>query len=327
MATTIVPGHRTWSMTRDGEGHREYTLTWLIEAAPTDGPANVLQTAGLPQPGDFWHIDDDIDFQAVCRPEITITPLIDNEPNKHWHVVQKYSTRGWDKCYLIDLGTGTALLDNPLFEPAKVTGGFTRFTQEASEDKDGNPILNSAHELIRGPQNEWDAGRPFIQFEQNIEAADFDIEVLFGMQDTVNSVSMWGLDPRVVKLSDISFEEMYFRDCTIYYKRVLYFEIAFETWDRYVLDEGTKVLNGHWDKNTDEWVVRNIGLFGLGVVPDSSNPAHFIRATDRYGSPMRVVLNSAGVPATSEADAGRIFIQKYAEANHLSLGLPTGWDS
>ena len=63
----------------------------------------------------------------------------------------------------------------------------------------------------------------------------------------------------------------------------------YETWDRYVADEGTKVLNGHWGLPgtpiAGRWVLDDIN----GSAPDPTNPNHFKRFVDRNGIGSRLV--------------------------------------
>ena len=76
MVTSLVPGQRDWRLTRDSDGHRTYKLRHLVRGATTDGPANALRTPGLPLPGAWWIVDDDIDLWAWCLPDAEVEPVI-----------------------------------------------------------------------------------------------------------------------------------------------------------------------------------------------------------------------------------------------------------
>ena len=287
-------GHHSWSLVRDDEGHREYKLVHKVEMdSSLDGPALALQTPGIPLPGTLWVVDNDLDLWAYCRNDATVTPVVEGEPNNYFLVEQLFSTKPLKRC-------GEYQFEDPLLEPMKVSGSFTKFLEEAHIDRFGNPIVNSAHEQVRGPKVEFDRNRPTVRIEQNVPFLQLDL--LSHFMDTVNDDYLWGLPPRCVKLSNVSWERLYYGFCYAYYRRVLDFDINFETFDRELLDEGTKVLNGHWGDvpgtgtgtaTTPGWVLDNVG----GSTPDPNNPQHFIRLTDRNGNLISGPLNGAGLPA------------------------------
>lgn len=300
MVTRLVPGARTWSMTRAEDAHREYKVKYLIQGAVTDGPANALTTPGLPLPGSQWIIENDIDIWAWCRWNATVTPVLDKEPNSYFEVELTFSTKQESKnCH-------TEQITDPLLDPQKISGSFTRYTEEATRDRFGKPITNSCHEELRGPKVEFDANRPQIKIEQNV--AILGIEIFAPMIDTVNEFPLWGLPPRTIKLSTVSWERKFHDQCNVYYTRTLDFDVNYKTFDRVLMDEGTQVLNGHWDTSggdTDgNWVLEPI----KGQQPDPSNPTHFIKATGRDGNPKRIVLNGRGLPATRITGTEELYI-------------------
>jgi hypothetical protein len=271
----------------DEFGHRDYTVTFLVDCDITDGPANVMQTPGLPLPGSIWQFDNDLDVYAHCQLKKEVNPLVVNSPCNLYEVVTHFSTRPLKRCNEIQF-------DNPIFEPQRLSGGANKYTIEATKDMFDKPILNSAHEQIRGPQIEFDHNRPTVHIEQNV--AILDEVTCTGMIDTVNDDILWGYAPRCVKLSNFTWERLYYGVCYIYYKRVFDFEINPETWDRKVLDQGTKVLNGHWDVTTGLWTLDPVN----GEDPDRNNPTHFRRAIDFAGNPTTIILNGRGEPYVPE---------------------------
>lgn len=288
MACAIKEGQRQWSMSRDEEGHRTYKIIHLVIADRTDGPANVLQTPGLPLPGSMWAFDDDFDPWAFCLPNMDIRPLEPpNRPSRYWEVEQTFSTKPTKRCQ-------DETVENPLLEPPKISGGFNKYTEEATHDRFGKKIVNSAHEMIRGPQNEWDANRDTIKITQNVPTIIQAAVLPTLMIDTVNAFPIWGYYPRCVKLSNRTWEQLYHGNCFLYYTRTLEFDTNPNTFDRDLLDEGTKALSGRWAGN--EWVDINIG----GLPPDPKNPAHFIRFQDRNANNCRVILDGNGRPYIEE---------------------------
>jgi len=297
MAGPMIMGPRRWSMTRDTEGHREYKLVLLIVTDDkSDGPFVISQTPGLPIPGTWWVVGNDADLWAWCRPNATFTALVNDEANYWWEVEYTFSTKppefGKQRC-------NDTQIQDPLLEPMRVSGGFNKFTEEASFDRFGNPLNNSAFEPFRGAQVEFDANRPTVRVEQNV--ALLGLPTFAPMIDCVNDSTLWGCPRRCVKLSNVSWERKFYGTCYVYYTRVLEFEINFNTWDRDVLDDGTKVLYGHWDAATGNYVLDNIA----GVAPNPRNPNHFKQFQDRNGENTRVVLNGAGLPAESVVGGGQ----------------------
>lgn len=290
MVARILDGQTTWELERDAEGHRTYTTTFIVEADPTDGPGIVLQTAGLPIPGDYWIVDNDVDVWAFCRWNAKIKPLIDREPNRYWSAEFIFSTKPPDLKADRDTQSPSGVED-PLLEPQKVSGSFVKFQEEAFYDRFGEPIVNSAFELQRGPKVEFDEDRQQINIEQNVPLLQLPLISL--MSNRVNAFTLWGLPPRCIKLSSIRWDRKFYGHGNVYYTRMFEFDINYNTFDRDILDEGTMVLHGHWDKDSETWVLDNIA----GLPPDYLNPSHFIQFKDRKGENSTVTLNGFGLPA------------------------------
>lgn len=331
MSTRVEGGPVTWSMDRDDEGHRTYKVTYLVVSdTHLDGPAAALTTPGLPAVGSWWIVDNDYDLWAWCRPNARVTPLVTGgRPNKHWHVEFTFSTKPSQHDRGLDApgspGSNPSGVEDPLLEPQKVSGSFVKYTQEALQDRYGVDILTSSHEMIRGPQNEWDDSRPTVRIEQNVPVLQLDVLAQFA--NRVNDATLWGLPARCWKLSEVSWERLFHGQYQVYYKRTFQFDAKYDTWDRYILDEGTKALNGQWNRTTGEWDVKPMDPLGV-VAADYTNPSHFVRFTDKNGNPCRVILNGYGRPisgdtGTSSLDTpGRRYTQVYDEANFLLLGIP-----
>lgn len=286
---TILNGQRTWSLSRDDEGHRTYKITFLVQAdSILQGPATIIQTAGLPIFGTYWAVDDDADNWAWCRWEADVKPLVDNEPNLLYEVSFSFSTKPPDEK---DRACKETEVEDPLLEPPKINGSFVVYSEEKTFDRFGNPLVNSAFERLRGPQVEFDANRPQIKIDMNVPVLD--LALLASLANTVNADPIWGLPPRCVKLSEIEWERRYYGQCYVYYTLHLTFDCRYDTFDRNLLDEGTKVLSGQWDAATGAWLLVNID----GEKPNYLNPQHFIKFTDRLGNPTKVILNGAGLPA------------------------------
>lgn len=324
MATRVISNtQRTWEGERDDQGYRTWPVTFLVESALGDGPAAVMTTPGLPLVGSLYIIGTDFDLWAWCTPYMKIKAMSGTKEGSKvrvWSVDMKFTTKPLDR----DRSTSPGRED-PTQEPDKVSGSFVKYTEEALKDRFGMPILTSSFEQIRGPQNEWDANRPKVKVEQQVPELQAD---LWGpMIDCVNDASLWGFAARCWKLSDISWEKKFHGNFDYYYVRTFEFDGRADTFDRDLLDEGTKALHGEWSATTGAYVITAFDVFGL-IMPDYLNPQHYIRFKDKNGENARCILNGFGRPISGDSGtgtldaAGRRHVSKYNEANFLLLGIP-----
>lgn len=304
-------GRFFWAGERDDEGHRVYTLKSRVRTSSlSDGPQIVMACPGLPALGSFWNFGNDIDAWAYCMPGMNVSlnkDVREGTSGHFWDVEQKFSTRPFTRCQ-------DTSIEDPLLEPPKVNGSFIRNTKLGETDKDDNAIEYSNHEPIRGAQNEWDDSQPTVHIEQNV--AELDLATCAGMVDTVNDDVLWGLAARCVKLSNFSWSIQYYGVCDKYYTRVFDFDIAYDTWDREILDEGNKVLAGDWSKNAPYvWTEKG------GVNQNNPNDYIIARAPDQ--EPMKVPLNgSGGRNVSNPFDPEYVTVQYYPESNFLALNIP-----
>lgn len=252
MATQIIGGPRLWSSTRDSQGYRDYKLRWLIEGdpggagTPGDGPNTVRNTVGLPNVGAMWNFGNDLDSWAFCHPDDDVQPAPGNKDGhkvKYWIYDQLFSSRPLTTCQ-------DPPIDDPLLQPAIITGGFSPYTREFTRDYFGRPIKSSSHEVPRGQQIEFDDGRHYVKISHNV--ADLQLALVSDIikNTPLNDAPLWGAPARCVKLSNWSWERKVNGTCGFYYTRNFEFDVDLNTWDRRILDEGSKVLHGHWDITT-----------------------------------------------------------------------------
>jgi hypothetical protein len=274
---------RHWEVSQDEIGHRDYIAIVQVMALSHEGPAAVLTAAGLPVPGSTWQFDGDSDVFAYCKTvkECKQRVEVEGEHCLIWDVTLHFTSRpDLSKC---EVGP----FDSPLTQCPKISGHSVRKTREGVTQADGiSPIINSAYEQIRGPNNEWDYSHSGVKIEMNVGSFFF-VTTAIGLVDYVNTQLMWGFPSRCVKLSNVTWEKKFYGGasgtCNVYWTLVMDFEIqqidpaATESvgvlgplggWDRLVIDEGTKVLNGHWNQTTGQWIIDpKAGLQNPPVAP------------------------------------------------------------
>ena len=341
-------GIKKFSAARTDDGHREYRVTHLVETTTPynsdsnagDGPEAISGASGLPAFGDFWNYGNDSDVWALVHPQRRVTAYDqkEGESSSFFLVESLFSTKPLNRCMTAEWG-------DPLLEPQRVSGASQRYTLEAFKDRDGEPIMSSSHEMVRGPQVEFDADRHTVRIEQNVSTLQLDL--VTSLMNKLNDDVLWGLGPRRIKLSGFTWEEKWYGTCTYYYTRVFDFDVRNnpnDLFDRSLLDEGTKVLNGHWARTAEcgggnLWVLDNV----CGATPDKDNPQHFTRYKDLHDENSRVVLDGKGMPADSTTGnigtgtvvgtgtdstdpPGQILVEYYEEADLTQLGIPADID-
>lgn len=317
MAASVLGGPITWELERDNEGHRTYKVVHRVKTddAAKDGLNTVLNATGIPKIGDAWSFlsGNDVDTWAFCLPQATIRPdqHKEGDPHRFYRVEQTFSTKPVRRCQ-------DSSIQNPVLEPDKISGSFSRYTEENVKDRNSKIVKSSSHEVFTGPQVEWDASRPSVTIEQN--RFDLELELLAELVNKVNDAPLWGLAARKVKLSSVSWEEKWYGTCNKYYTRRLEFDINFDTFDRNIPDQGTKVLDGSWDK-TDP------NIWNPKAGTDKNNPRHFIKFTDNKGHPTKTLLDGNGNPLTNSGGAAPVPVdikfERYTQDNLLKLGIPT----
>jgi len=228
---------------RDHEGHRTYSVKYKVSSDNfDDGPANVIQFMDSEIPvGSYWNIGTDVDIWAfrLFTSKVMSRGSDVGEKTKHWMVEYTFSTKNPNRC-------NDTKVENPLLEPPRISGSYTTDREEFTEDRFGKKLVNSAWEALKGPTVEFDRSNITIKIEQNVASPYLAYELPYQMMDTVNKYPIWGFEPRHVKLSAAPFEKKYFGTCFPYYSRTLEFKMRADGFDRDILDEGTKVLHGHW---------------------------------------------------------------------------------
>lgn len=304
----------------DDDSHRNYRVAFIVVCDDTnDGPQVAMDCPGLPLPGAAYSYGNDYEPFCFCWPtaKATIHKEREGDPPNVWRVEKLFSTRPLKRCQ-------DSAIEDPLLEPQGIAGSWVNYTKEVYKDRFGNLITSSSHEPVRGPQVEFDDSKDSIIITQNVPSLGLD--VYSPLKHHVNESPMWGMAERRVRFVNASFERKLYGLCNFYYTRTLEFLIDANTHDRFLLDEGTKVLNGRW--NGSAWELIDID----GNPPDPDNPSHFNRYKDRKGENARVILDGSGLPADTmilgtgtgtSGGPGEIPVEYYPEADLFILGVPT----
>ena len=325
-------GRVRWSMSIDADGYRTYTIVHRVYTDdPNDGPWVVANCPGLPRPHiDFWWFTDEltqtneIDIDAICTSEASITAFAQQEGEsvRYWNVEQKFSTKPINRCPDED----------PLTAPPKISGSFTNVSKEATHDWQGNAILSSSFEPIHGPQVEFDETQPKVIIEVNMPVLN--LVVLSSLVNTVNSDTMWNLGPRKIKLSQAPWSmkvDPSDHDCQQVYYTVTYeFDINYDGWDKFPIDEGTKIVSGKWE-DCD-------GTPSYTATGDPDDPRQFIRAKDCHDEITNFLLKRGAPlpsgeapyivsPAVAKTDwnneiANSEGVKRYRETDFIGYGFP-----
>ncbi len=313
MAATLL-GRIDWNLQRDKEGHRDYKIRFLIKTDdPDDGPEVVMNTPGLPVTGAGWVFGNDSDLFALAWPTLRVTPVVIREKNIFWIAENLFTTKPLSRCQDTDI-------EDPLSEPDRQSGSFVKYTKEATEDRFGNPIKNTAHERVRGPIVEFDHNRPTIKIGTN--KLTLPLTNFANLVDSVNDDVAFGLAARQVKLSNVSWTRLLFGVCSFYYSIDYEFDVDFNTFDRTHDNEGSKSLQGHAPGSSI-----NPALDPDGVDPDidpktfKENPKRFEIYKDENGENTRVFLDSKGRPIDDIANVFKTDIDFYPEEDFTTLGI------
>lgn len=289
----VLRGRLGWDVNRDKDGHRDYKLQWLVRVDdPQEGPYQVLACPGLPATGAPWSFGYDYDPWATCWPDCVVRSVNSKEPDHWWTVEQHFSTKPLKRCQ-------DNQIENPLAEPPKLSGSFTKFTKEAVKDRFGKNIKSSSHERYRGAAVEFDDNRPNVKVE--INRMILPLALFAGTVDRVNDSGLWGCPKRCVKLSNVSWSRQLYGTCNFYYTIGYEFDIKFDTFDRVLPDEGTKVLAPGGNAN---------------------DPRDFIAYIDKIGQNSRVFLKNGLALADGDNPENKTW-EYYQEANMLALGIPS----
>lgn len=301
----IALGRLTWKGGRDDEGYRFYDLTSrVLTNNVDDGPYQVMQAVGLPEVGSPWSFGNDFDPWSYCWPTMEVNPDVEDEPNKWWTVIQRFSNKPFNRCQ-------DTQIENPLAEPPRISGTFVKRSKLVDTDRHGKAIKSSSHEVIQGLEK--DASVPAVTIEINVGSLELDD--LSSIIDHVNDEELWGFDPRCVKLSNLTWSRNVYGVCGFYYTIKFDFDINPDTFDeKKVMDRGFKKFD----------LLRWAGV-GTGDAA-RDDPEKFVMIRDKNGEKVTepMLLDGYGNVLTDVTNPVYLpTIEFYDEVNFLEYGIPS----
>lgn len=272
---------------RDGdadEQHRRYTSCWRIRTtSPLDGPMTVGNAAGLPKRYEGYVFGNDSDPSALC---VGLSPKQDQDDARTWIVTAKYSTD-----YMTGQEGGDSPQDqNPLNWSTVWSVDFEEFTRATTKDKDGQPIVNSAGQLIAGIERE----DSYLVLVAQKNLADLDFNFVADYNNSTNSAGYKGFGPRELKLK-IRVGELAVHNGFKYYPHTFRFTIKEDKWDIDPVDRGTAVKDASGRlvvaRDAFEQPLQEVNLDGAGKLLAAGQPLKYV--SDFTGQSTRLLKERA----------------------------------
>jgi hypothetical protein len=343
MASIYGDGPITWRADRDDEGFRTYRVTYRVKAAVTESPAAVMIASGLPTIGSQFSLAgySGVDQWCWCRPEINIR--IDQEKTGDpavFYLVECVFSNKWEDGK--SLRCNNTPIEDPLMEPMKVSGSFSRAQWEAKYDQNGAHLVTSANEPITGPGVTFDYVKPSVRIEQNV--ASLGLSTFAEMVNTVNAFPLWGVPARCVRLTNAPWERKVHGSCGFFYTRIFEFEVDYYNhdkngnpigFDKEVYDSGSMCLRGQWvtDKDSSDYGKYKILAGVTSTTPETVltiPQSDFMSYKDMNNEHARVFLDGHGRPANAALVGGgtaggpySVVLKYHRESDFLLLGIPT----
>ena len=224
---------QTSGWTRDSKGRvcLEYVRKFVAQAPIGSTSEDVRAAEGIPRLGETFTTQyGDLNFEAVAY-AVEVTP--DRESPGIWHVTVRYST-----CKRED-----GQDENPLLQPAEISGSFDSFKRPLWIDANGKPVVNSAGEPFTEPVM-VDDSRPVLRIRKNFPSIN--PGVWMAAKDAVNDSPFLGFPAGYLKIRNISWETRMWKGMPYVTVTVDMHAAGHEGWDPIkVLDRGfTEIIDG-----------------------------------------------------------------------------------
>lgn len=251
------------SASTDLQLQRSYSRVFQVRTdSATDGAATARDAVGVPAIGAI-HPED---ARAFCSGKSANAA----EDRVTWAVTCQYTTRPQTKC-------ADEISDNPLDDPPDISIGLSRYQEVVNQDRDGDPINNSAREQFN-PLPERDASRLVITIVRNEE--ELNPQQILDYQDAINSDDWQGFEAGQLKINITPDRQVYTSGdtCIVYWRKTYTIEVR-DTWDVKRLDEGfCKLVADKQERikvgdKAAEYPANPVLLDGSGaVLADGGNP-------------------------------------------------------
>lgn len=229
MTTTVARQLAPPKLRIDEELHRTYTTSFRVFGTGNTGPLEISGAAGLPTYGSPMRAPfvttNDVDNYAICI-DIAIDPnptkvnasgsdgITANTSGYEWNVVTTHSTKPQRR--------ESTFRGNPLDEPYEMSGSFLNTVEDAWRDKDGNVITYTNGAPVN-PPFQIDKARDTLVLAYNTSTISLPLRAR--MVKKVNSVPIWGLSKRQVKLERWEWSIKYWGFNNKYIHHVMEFHI------------------------------------------------------------------------------------------------------
>jgi hypothetical protein len=232
-----VTGYEPLSTQVQGQesGHRTYTSVFRVYTDTVyDGASTVMIYGGLPQLGDPYLWGNSFDYGA----RLNALPVVrlerdDQNARKIWIATCTYTTRGRQ--------LEQQPPDDPLTWPWKVSGDADEWTEEAAEDVDGEPLMNSAFQQLRGKQVERFRTRRKWVLTKNFATVNQTMIDYFEGSVNRSTITILGAvyPPETLYMRRITFTREWYAYNTPYFPHTFNIDCNPEGFRRKIIDKGT----------------------------------------------------------------------------------------
>ena len=196
---------------------------------------------------------------------------------------------------------GADLTDSPLNKPTEIDWGDTSADEEIDQDIDGNPIVNTVGERIRGIKAE--IADDVLTLKKNF--LTFNPYVRGQYRRSVNSDTFFGWPPGTGRVKQFSARNVISPD-------IGYWEVTLRVQFRYPYNTTPEKA----------WYARTLNM-GYNVRPSEGVTTGFVRAVDTRKEPVTkpVLLKEDGTRETDETNALWLEFKRYQSLPFNALGF------
>lgn len=253
----------------------------------------IIEAAGIPLLGELHPIDP----FATCKS--VDAELEDDSSDMRWIVTADYDRTGESTDSEEEDDTG-----NPLDRRWHLSGSSLDRDIAIEKDVNGDPILTSAGEPIRG------ITAPYCDYAFTLtgNVGSIDLAQIASFRNKVNDAVLFTAEENTARLSRFAFETKRHSQVGLYFSVTYEFAFRDGGWDEEVLDQGFYELD-------------STGNRVLIVIEAKDADGNVV---DQYTTPEPYPLDGTGQRDDSDPPLGEtIDVQKFLPADFSELGIPT----